>query len=659
MKNGAGSRFPSMKNNFDAGDMPAVLAGLVDRIRPDDPSNPGQAEERIAALAAAFAADPAWRSAVGDGLREWIRGARATTLFAEAGVLSTRGFLAEIGERLYERVLPAPPRAGDLRDGFDRIFHEPGDAQWVPAVPLEAWERLLAALALDPEDVASLRDSLARDLANALEVLVMRIAGEALQSELLHVDPDGQRHDSPFLALQREVAAFVAQVEAYRADAATRVELPDHAFVMLDQCRDAVARLRRIGRERGTSVRITYLLERMAQQLRRTGILLRVMAAPAGEERRRAFHELFVRLVRASATRLQVRAVWRANTRLIATRVTENASRTGEHYATQGRAEYFAMMRAAMGAGVLIALMALLKIQIKALHLPPLFDTIAVCADYAMGFVVIHILHLTVATKQPAMTAATIAATVEEVEDGRAKLDGLVTLIASVVRTQLVAIFGNIALALPLAIAISWAYVQNTGAPPVGVEKAEHMLHELHPVAGWALLHAAIAGVWLFVAGLVSGWYDNRCAVLDIPGRLRGSPLLRWLSADRRERFAAYVDGNLGALMGNAIFGVLLGATGFIGVVTGLPIDIRHVAFGSANLGYATVTMQLGAGAFVAMLGFVLLVGLVNLAVSFALALNLALRARDVTFGRAGELARETWGAFRRDPRSFLLPPKA
>ncbi len=184
------------------------------------------------------------------------------------------------------------------------------------------------------------------------------------------------------------------------------------------------------------------------------------------------------------------------------------------------------------------------------------------------------------------------------------------------------------------------------------------MLHELRPLAGWALLHAAVAGVWLFVAGLATGWYDNRCAVLDIPGRLRGSPLLRWLSAEKRDRFASYVDGNLGALMGNAIFGVLLGATGFVGVVTGLPIDIRHVAFGSANLGYAAVTMQLGTAAFLVMLAYVLMVGLVNLAVSFSLALNLALRARDVTFGRSGELLRETWAAFRRDPRSFLLPPK-
>jgi site-specific recombinase len=263
-----------------------------------------------------------------------------------------------------------------------------------------------------------------------------------------------------------------------------------------------------------------------------------------------------------------------------------------------------------------------------------------------------------VATKQPAMTAAMIAATVEETsQSARAPLDKLARLIASVLRTQLVAIFGNIALALPMGMAIASAYAYFKGVPFLPPAKVESMLHELHPVMGYALLHAAIAGVWLFAAGLVAGWYDNRCAVLDIPDRVRGSPLARWLPHGARERLAVYVEGNLGALMGNAIFGVMLGATGFVGVLLGLNIDIRHVAFASANLGYAAVSADLAPAAFGIYLLFVLMIGTVNLLVSFSLALHVAMRARDTTFARAGELAREVFTLLRKRPREFFLPP--
>jgi len=52
------------------------------------------------------------------------------------------------------------------------------------------------------------------------------------------------------------------------------------------------------------------------------------------------------------------------------------------------------------------------------------------------------------------------------------------------------------------------------------------------------------------------------------------------------------------------------------------------------------------------------LIGMTNLAVSFALALRTALGARGVRFGHWGALLRAIWQRFNSDPRSFLLPPK-
>jgi site-specific recombinase len=627
---------------------PATLVSLVEWARPRDPEDSEGAASRLRELAVVLAARPALRERVRSELAGLLTSARGIPLLAEAGILSTQGFLGEIVARLYERVLPAPAHPGDLRAAFARIFHDADDAQWVPAVPPPCWIELIRVLGLEGGPEA---DELVRRAVDVVEVLALRIAAEGTQEELLHIDPDAARHDSPFLALQREVADFLREGETGSAD---------HVRVLLAQCLESVARLRSIGRRRGTSVRVTYLLERMEQHLRRLGLVLRYVAPLEGSSREQAAYELFCTLAEASALRHSVTEVWHSNVRMIAKRVTENASRTGEHYVAQDRREYFSMMRAAMGAGVLIALMALLKIGVKDMRLAPLVETLLVCADYAVGFVIIHILHFTVATKQPAMTAAMIAASVEEAQSRkRAPLDNLAATFASVTRTQLIAIIGNIALALPLAMAIASAYGSFHAQPMLSQPKAAELLLELRPVAGFALLHAAIAGVWLFVVGLVSGWYDNRCAVLDIPERLRGSPLVRWMPASWRDRLAEYVDGNLGALMGNAIFGILLGATGFVGFVLGLPIDIRHVAFASANLGYAAISQDLAPAGFFLTLVFVLMIGAMNLLVSFSLALYVALRARGVAFDRVGELIAAVWRLLRTDPKAFFLPPSA
>ena len=63
-----------------------------------------------------------------------------------------------------------------------------------------------------------------------------------------------------------------------------------------------------------------------------------------------------------------------------------------------------------------------------------------------------------------------------------------------------------------------------------------------------ALLYAAIAGVCLFLAGLISGYYDNLAAYERIRERVEHIAWLKRLLGEARLlRFAKYVDDNLGA----------------------------------------------------------------------------------------------------------------
>ena len=429
----------------------------------------------------------------------------------------------------------------------------------------------------------------------------------------------------------------------------------------LATAQDAVETLREAAPRHGTSLALTHSLHAAHQTLERLRALVLLRATTDAEERAARAATLFVELVVAQRTEQSVRHVFAQVADDVALRITEHASETGEHYVTDDRPQWWHMLRVAGGAGVIVGAMALLKVFIANAHLAPLWETLAICLNYGLGFVLIHLLHFTVATKQPAMTAALLAARLDQEDATPAGAARLADLFVRTVRTQVVAIVGNVVLAVPTALLILFAFRAVTGQSPVPEPKALHMLAELHPWASWALLHAAIAGVCLFLSGVISGYYDNLCVFGRVGARLAVHPaLLGVLGVARTARLGHYVEHNLGALLGNLAFGFMLGGVGFIGFLTGLPIDIRHVAFASANTAYALATLQghePESAAALAIVG-VVLVGAVNVAVSYGLAFATAFRARHVRYERAGLVLRLVLKRLLRRPQDFVWPPR-
>ena len=229
----------------------------------------------------------------------------------------------------------------------------------------------------------------------------------------------------------------------------------------------------------------------------------------------------------------------------------------------------------------------------------------------------------------------------------------------NVTRTQFVAVLGNVGFALPLAclIAALWPLLFATPlAPP---EKIASLLHDIHPTHSAALLFAAVAGVGLFLSGLVSGYFDNRVRYRHLAPRIAQAPLFRWLGAARAARLGNYLDIHIGAILGNLFFGFYLGMAGAVSVLTGLPIDIRHVAFSSANLGTAVTTLGFEATHEILpwAISGVLAIALINLFVSFSLALYVAMKSRRLGAQYMLLLGGHVLRRFLRHPLSFVSPP--
>ncbi|MFN4263933.1 MAG: recombinase [Thioalkalivibrionaceae bacterium] len=591
------------------------------------------------------------------GQLHWLR------LLATAGLNERRGLWADLAARSYDRFSPAPIDEADAFSLLRLWLMGREDLAWMTRLSDDEWLRFFSTLLRlddpDPEERASVARfyrELRSEALYALEMVGVWLAAEELDPALLRVDPAMRERDSAFVALARETAVTA---ERLRAGETLREEDRRHREVLLEQAGRQIERLKKRSVNAGSTLNLKHLLDRLGQTLARTQVLFELVDPPDYEAQRRALGTLMRDILRAHAERNSLRAPFARNLTLLARSVTENASDHGEHYVARDVAGHFAMFRAAAGAGAVIALMALNKIYFESLGLGEGVTTVLASLNYGLGFVLIHILHWTVATKQPAMTAAYIAEVAEQRDArGRIDCDAIVRLIIDVVRTQMAAIAGNVVLAVSVALALSAAVLTVFGGPLIDAATGEYLLDALRPIAGGALFYAAIAGVWLFVAGLIAGYFDNRARLIDLEGRVRVHPWLTgWMPADRRARLGHYLGENYGALAGNFFFGVLLGVTGYVGYLLGVPLDIRHVAFASANVGYAVLPVGLAPVEFAMFVGFALMIGLVNLTVSFLLALSVALRARGVRLGSPLRLIAALARAIVRRPLALLWPP--
>lgn len=640
------------------------LVRLAAALRPTGPRDPGLQVRRLTGM---LAQNPRHAATLKHYLLGAMASRRQTSLYTDTGILSGDGFFTELFRRLSYRVLP--PALDDiyLQDCMDRILDRQTDRHWITAVPEQDWLALYQVLADAPQPAGVTPQpagaSLTRqELLEAVQTLSTRISAMGLEPALIRAHPELEEFESPFLVQNTEVHSYLEAMRSHLAGGPAPGEDARHLLVMLDQCNGVIARIRRNALKSGTSVALTYLLVRMSQSLDRLARLLALIDQDAmPQQQARDGLALAMELVDGHGQRYALRPLVAANIDLLARNVTENASRTGEHYIAENRSDYLAMLRSAAGAGAIIGFMALGKVLLSRVHAAPLVDALLLGLNYALGFMLIHVLHLTVATKQPAMTASRIAAGLQSPDGRTIDVDSLADLVQNVMRTQFVAVLGNLLTAIPAAFLLGMVWLYLSGHHLVTPEKASHMLHDIDPLASLALPHAALAGVCLFLAGLISGYYDNKAAYTRFALRVERLRWLRRLLGTRgRARLARYLENNLGGLMGNFFFGFMLVSIAMVGYLLGLPLDVRHVTLSATYFAFAAAALdlQLGAELLTRSLAGIAAIGVVNLLVSFSLALFVALRSRQVHFRQGWSLVKNLGWRMLRRPLAFFIPPR-
>jgi site-specific recombinase len=130
----------------------------------------------------------------------------------------------------------------------------------------------------------------------------------------------------------------------------------------------------------------------------------------------------------------------------------------------------------------------------------------------------------------------------------------------------------------------------------------------------------------------------------------------------RAARWAGWWRDNISGLAANVSLGFMLGVVPALATFFGLPIEVRHVTLSTGQIAAALGTLGVQAlhhSGFWWCVAAIPFTGLLNVGVSFVLALRVALRSRGVQVQERGRLLRALGQRLRRHPRQFFLPPSA
>jgi site-specific recombinase len=281
---------------------------------------------------------------------------------------------------------------------------------------------------------------------------------------------------------------------------------------------------------------------------------------------------------------------------------------------------------------------------------------------YAASFVMIQLLHWTLATKQPAMTAPAMAAKLKDLGNSQA-IEDFVDEVTHLVRSQVAAVLGNVGMVTPCVLLISFAMFWASGKHMVSRVEADHVFHTLSLLSPSTLLFAAFTGVLLFASSLIAGAVENWFVLHQLDSALRYNPrITRVLGVARADRWARFMREHISGFASNISLGFMLGLLPPVLAFVGLGLEARHVTLSTGQLSAAAAaygnlvwTMPV----FWWCVAAIPLIGVLNLTVSFFLALQLALGAHSVTGLDRQRLRYAVLRRLRQHPLSFLWPPKS
>lgn len=604
------------------------LIALLDWVRGDGQSVEAAAG-RVAELVGLAEQSPVLRERLQAWWQAIMQSVDITMLLADFGFAQRTSMVSELAERLRYKLLPTNPDTIDASELFMSALHSEFDARWLNALDEDLLNRLSAVFTPEHEQTEG-ATRWHHALADAITYCAGNILATGFAPELRLRMTDEMREAQPFHELLSDAESLRVEVlhplrTSNRLDA-TVARLRER----LDACRNAANSVYTHFEDNGISVGLVFRIRQLRARILRVRELLECLLSPKPAV---ATTRLMARLVGVGLERRSLRALLTANSSLLAAKMAERNAETGSHYITRTPSEYVSMVKKAAGGGLVMAFTTLIKFWLYTFAFSAFWGGFWAGVNYAVSFVLVQLLHFTVATKQPAMTAPAMAAKLKNIGDEGGE-QAFVDEVTHLVRSQVAAVLGNVLIVFPAVLGITLLLARMFGHPAITEKEALHVIDTLKPWGG-SLLFAAFTGVLLFSSSIFAGWVENWFVLHRLDAAIHYNPrITRSIGAQRAMRIARFLRNNLSGLAANISLGFMLGLVPVIAAFFGLGLDVRHVTLSSGQMAAAASALGpdvMHMSAFWWSMATLPFIGALNVLVSFYLAFRLALRAQNVT----------------------------
>ena len=583
-----------------------------------------------------------------------------TKALTDANILSENAFFPELKKRISYKFLPPVEDENTISYIISKVLFNPkSDSNYIKNINPEDGSKFFKLMEI--EKISTL-PKVKKELLISANILALRSVGNALEAGIAKMVPEYKNFDNPFVALQSELDSLIGR---FKEDENLQINSKDVDYkqikIYLQQCLDFVDKAFKNASKFGISSKINQSLLKIRQQLRRIQDIISILVVDNEEDVLTNSKNLVSNTLKYNSHRNNVRELIDDSTRLISHLITSHTAETGTHYIATSSKEYLKMFWKASGGGIIVGFLCIFKMMMSYSHGSEFSHAVLYSLNYAFGFIIIYLLGFTLATKQPAMTAATMAKVLSDESSSDKNYKEFANLVAKLSRTQFIAFVGNVLWSFPVALAIiygmDWFLDKN-----YATLKADKLLKDLNPIESKAILHACIAGFFLFISGIISGNISNSSIFNQVPERISQSPFLNQvIGAKNSKKLSDFYTKHWAGIISNFWFGIFLGVIAPLGVFLGLDLDIRHITFSAGNFALALYGkgFDIDTYTFVISLVTIFLIGAFNFIVSFGLSMLLAFRSRKVNFGELTIIYKTILKYFIKNPLRFFIPLKS
>ena len=606
------------------------------------------------------------RQVLGSYISNIVAGRGFKLMVSDAGILKDSDFLYEIRKRLSAKILPYQSQKDTLEYVLNQVFYKENDYEWIRKIPLEELMELFEILNLnDIYEFVKADTGVMSELLYSMGLLTQRMSGRSMETSILQMIPEYNHLASPFLAFESEFLEIENRLRKGEIRFVDKEDLNYKQLVILHkQCEELIYHAFKNSSNFGITLKVNQALLRIRQQLERIRILMQFLVVNEPKDKIINSIQLSLQLIEYNCYKNNVSKLFAESTQVIANEITQYTAKTGEHYITETAKEYFKMFKAALGGGLIVGFLCVIKVLLSKADASDFGFAVLYSINYSIGFILIYLLGFTLATKQPAMTATTISKAIEEglknnTKDAE-KHSAFANLFARLFRSQFIAFVGNVIMAFPVALLLIWLIDLTTGIN-ITDTKWHTLLKDVNPVMSPLLFHAAIAGVFLFLSGIISGNVSNKNKHNQVYYRIQENPFLkRTLGVVKTTWISEWLEKRWPGIVSNFWFGIFMGSTHSLGHFLGLNLDIRHITFASGNIALGAYGADFQQTTVTWIWSFVglTLIGFMNFIVSFGLSLGLTLRSRNLPLSELFSLFKSVWMSFKKNPLRFFFPPR-